>query len=258
MSLIHDPSAIRYASTQEAYGQLWTLDKVEPDGAQVWKNAKGQTAMVQAEPEGGGQWYIQGQVYQDVVIDLPVSIPPLDWVFDGKDDTIDIPLDLVKRAIYCSPVDLAIRARQANRAQINDLTDPTNEQTTASGRAGKYAKTLEDCKQAMQSGRVSSTEENSSNSPKGQTIFGYYSQEAVLAGCAVFTYLDENNAVHLLTRYEPYRADKCRWSDCQFVGEFPIGNYIETIKQPTLAGQQVWWKNLPVESTGNPYANIEE
>lgn len=51
MSLKHDPSAIRYASIQEAYGTTWTLDKVEDDGAQVWKNTKGQTAMVQKAVE---------------------------------------------------------------------------------------------------------------------------------------------------------------------------------------------------------------
>lgn len=47
MSLIHDPSAIRYASTQEAYGSTWTLNKIEGDGAQVWKNSQGQEAIVQ-------------------------------------------------------------------------------------------------------------------------------------------------------------------------------------------------------------------
>ncbi len=151
MSLIHDPSAIRFASTQEAYGQLWTLDKVESE--------------------------------------LTIA---------------DIDLQ-VHKAMYLSPVDLAIRARDAKRKQ----------------NAG-------------------------ANSLKPSTIFGYYSQEAVLAGCAVFTYRDERNAIHQLTRYEFSRADKCHWSDCQFVGEFPIGNYIETIKQPTLAGQQVWWKNQAV------------
>jgi hypothetical protein len=47
MSLIYDPSAIRYSSTQTAYGCTWTLQKTEDDGAQVWKNAKGQEAIVQ-------------------------------------------------------------------------------------------------------------------------------------------------------------------------------------------------------------------
>jgi len=46
MSLTYDPSAIRYATTQEAYGCTWTLNKVESDGAQIWKNAKGQEALV--------------------------------------------------------------------------------------------------------------------------------------------------------------------------------------------------------------------
>lgn len=46
MSLTYDPHAIRYASTQEAYGCTWTLNKIEPDGAQVWKNAKGHEALV--------------------------------------------------------------------------------------------------------------------------------------------------------------------------------------------------------------------
>lgn len=47
MSLTYDPSAIRYASTQEAYGCTWTLNKIEDDGAQVWKNSQGQEAIVQ-------------------------------------------------------------------------------------------------------------------------------------------------------------------------------------------------------------------
>jgi hypothetical protein len=142
MSLKHDPSAIRYASTQEAYGQLWTLDKVEPDGAQVWKNGKGHTAMVQAEP----------------VAKLPAS--PV-WV-------------LVDPSTSNGPV-VRHPIKDDRRAQVNDLTDPTNEQTIAeidrliaSGIDAKYAKTLEDCKQAMQSGRVSSTEENVSNGPKSE------------------------------------------------------------------------------------------
>ena len=46
MPLTYDPSAIRYASTQEAYGYTWTLDKIESDSAQVWKNAKGHEAIV--------------------------------------------------------------------------------------------------------------------------------------------------------------------------------------------------------------------
>lgn len=46
MSLTYDPTAIRYASTQEAYGQTWILNKVEDDGAQVWRNSKGQEAIV--------------------------------------------------------------------------------------------------------------------------------------------------------------------------------------------------------------------
>jgi hypothetical protein len=46
MSLTYDPNAIRYASTQEAYGCTWTLNKIESDGAQVWKNAKGHEALV--------------------------------------------------------------------------------------------------------------------------------------------------------------------------------------------------------------------
>jgi hypothetical protein len=208
MSLIHDPSAIRYASAQQAYGTTWTLDRIESDGAQVWKNSKGQTAMVQAES----------------VANLPPS--PV-WVLaDPSKATVPV----VRHPI-----------KDDRRAQVNDLTDPTNEQTIAeidrliaSGLAGKYAKTLEDCKQELPSDL------------KPSTIFGYYSQEAALAGCAVFTYRDERNAIHQLTRYEPDRADKCHWPDCQFVGEFPIGNYVETIKQPTLAGQQVWWKNQAV------------
>lgn len=67
MSLIHDPSAIRYASTQEAYGTTWTLDRIEGDGAQIWKNSKGETAMVQRLPDHDTSGI---------------------WVFDGKDDTI--------------------------------------------------------------------------------------------------------------------------------------------------------------------------
>jgi hypothetical protein len=51
MSLKHDPSAIRYASTQEAYGTTWTLDSIDSDGAQTWKNAKGHTALVQKAVE---------------------------------------------------------------------------------------------------------------------------------------------------------------------------------------------------------------
>ncbi len=156
MSLIHDPSAIRYASTQEAYGTTWTLDRIESDGAQLWKNAKGETAMVQQLPEEGMSLYIQGQVYQDVSIQLPVSVPSLDITFDSASDFT------VQGTIT------------AYFPHIPDW-EPTNEQTiseidrlTASGRAGKYAKTLEGCKQAMQSGRVSSTEENVSNGPKSE------------------------------------------------------------------------------------------
>src|SRR5688572_33402931 len=51
MSLKHDPSAIRYASTQEAYGTTWTLESIDSDGAQTWKNPKGHTALVQKAVE---------------------------------------------------------------------------------------------------------------------------------------------------------------------------------------------------------------
>lgn len=51
MPLIHDPSAIRYASTQEAYGTTWTLSKTEDDGAQVWRDKNGKEAIVQKAVE---------------------------------------------------------------------------------------------------------------------------------------------------------------------------------------------------------------
>ncbi len=177
MSLKHDPSAIRYASTQEAYGQIWTLDKVEPDGAQVWKNGKGQTAMVQAEPVSKLPLSPVWVLTDPSTANVPVVRHPI------KDDRATL-----KSAVTydrCLTADEIIKVYNEGPDaipgghKINDLTDPTNEETIAeidrliaSGRAGKYAKTLEDCKQAMQSGRVSSTEENASNMPvsKDDTI----------------------------------------------------------------------------------------
>ncbi len=169
MSLKHDLSAIRYASTQEAYGQLWTLDKVEPDGAQVWKNGKGQTAMVQAEPMADKiNHYLDAKfakVMEDIVAGDPFRASKLPespvWVL-ADPSTAHVPV--VRHPI-----------KDDRRAQLSDLTDPTNEQTIAeidhliaSGIDAKYARTLEGCKQAMQSGRVSSTEENVSNGPKSE------------------------------------------------------------------------------------------
>lgn len=46
MPLVYDPSALRYESTQQAYGQTWTLQRIEDDGAQLWRNGQGQEALV--------------------------------------------------------------------------------------------------------------------------------------------------------------------------------------------------------------------
>lgn len=93
MSLIHDPSAIRYASTQQAYGQTWTLSKTEEDGTQVWKNGQEQEAFVPKMVE-------------------TVRAEVTDWVFDGKEDTIHFDLERVTTIQY-SPVDRAIAMKRA-------------------------------------------------------------------------------------------------------------------------------------------------
>jgi hypothetical protein len=73
MTLKHDPSAIRYVSTQEAYGTTWTLDSIASDGAQTWKNAKGHTALVHKAA---------AEVRKESAV----------WVFDGADDKVDFAL----------------------------------------------------------------------------------------------------------------------------------------------------------------------
>jgi hypothetical protein len=46
MSLQHDPSAVRYSTTQDAYGTTWTYLSTDESGSQTWKNTAGQTALV--------------------------------------------------------------------------------------------------------------------------------------------------------------------------------------------------------------------
>lgn len=62
MGLTYDSSAIRYATTQKAYGCTWTLNKIENDGAQVWRNAKGQEAIVHKACEQVKQSHREYQV----------------------------------------------------------------------------------------------------------------------------------------------------------------------------------------------------
>jgi hypothetical protein len=46
MSLQHDPSAVRYSTTQDAYGTTWTYLSTDENGSQTWKNSAGQSAVV--------------------------------------------------------------------------------------------------------------------------------------------------------------------------------------------------------------------
>lgn len=168
MTLKHDPSAIRYASTQEAYGTTWTLESIDSDGAQTWKNAKGHTALVQKAVEQVRQPQTSssaGNIYSlDRIAKSYSLMPRPDPVWkpiDGQDlemvERKPISDDRLKKTVNVTNV-----IPESYVADYSKLDAEIGQRLMEKGFFVDWHK----AEKACASGRVSSTEPNESNKPK--------------------------------------------------------------------------------------------
>lgn len=176
MPLVYDPSALRYESTQQAYGQTWTLQRIEDDGAQLWRNGQGQEALVpRMEVEVRGEWVFDGKedtVQFPFVHDGPVSVAPSGhtWTETLKINTTgDCTVEIDNKSTieitgfsYQQPIKMhetVVDKRFAsNTAKIGEIRMSLNGKRSYQWNGHNW--------QGPVSGRTNSTEPNQSNGPK--------------------------------------------------------------------------------------------
>ncbi len=229
MSLIHDPSAIRYASTQEAYGFTWTLDKIEPDGAQVWKNSKGHEAIVQkaAATVSRGKPVLEikfdGTENLTVLPTAPVwKLMDIGQTEHQLDNMVRKPIsdDRLKKTVTVTNV----IPDSCYLADYSELDVQIGQRLMEKGFFVDWHK----AEKACTSGRVSSTEPNQSNPPKAEQKYGYYSAQAEAAGVGVVQYLTLQGTLVAVTCAD---TGGTAWPDEICLG--PVTKYVKTISGST-------------------------
>jgi hypothetical protein len=217
MSLKHDPSAIRYASTQEAYGTTWTLDSTEDDGTQVWKNAKGQTALVQKAVEQVRQQLPASPVWK--LMDIGQTKEQL-----GNMTRKPISADRLKKAITITNV-----IPESYVADYSKLDAEIGQRLMEKGFFVDWHK----AEKACASGRVSSTEPNQSNQPKTEQKYGYYSAKADAKGVGVCQYLTPQGSLVAVTCVG---TEGTAWPDEVCLG--PVTKCVKTISESASRHQR--------------------
>lgn len=238
MGLSYDPTAIRYASTQEAYGYTWTLSKIEDDGSQTWKNAKGHLAVVQKVAE---------------TVRRPE--PVLELKFDGTEDLqvpsefkVDPPYSLETIAKRYSEIDAEVTKKLfdkgffTNFATCNEpghISDVCVYDRSLSNE--EIAKVHNEGYDAVpggkrlfseaDSGRVSSTQFNESNVQKTAQKFGYYSKQADNFGIGLCEYRTFKNTTVLVTSVG---AEGSKWPDEICIG--PVSELVRVVRKSKLSG----------------------
>lgn len=159
--LIYDPQARLY-STVSAYGKTWELTRIESDGTQHWQSSK-QSAVVQkmVERDTEGPYAKHFPMQEEPLTGIATVNKRIEQEYGDRDleqramttgslakadgyisykqpeEIFTIGPDAVHRAMYVSPVEAAIRARDKANKQRHGSKDPSPEPWVFDGLDGK-------------------------------------------------------------------------------------------------------------------------